>query len=166
LKLGHREIGLYMPGPEPRVSHPRRVGFERALAEFGVTVHREWFFCGGNYEEGGSNLARQFLGLRRRPTAMCVVNDDAAVAFIAEIGRAGIGVPEDLSVVSHDDLPIARFFPVTLTTVSNPVEAVSKGVHSLLMRRLQSPDASIRSITVRGELMIRQSAAAPFKNSS
>lgn len=47
-------------------------------------------------------VAARFLALESRPTAMCIVNDHAASAFVNEVQRGGLRVPHDLSVVSHD----------------------------------------------------------------
>jgi DNA-binding LacI/PurR family transcriptional regulator len=58
----------------------------------------------------------RLLQLVQRPTAMCIVNDHAASAFVNEVQRAGLRIPRDLSVVSHDDSPVARYSVVPLTT--------------------------------------------------
>ena len=164
LELGHREIGLYMPGepatPLPAEPHPRIAGFRAALEAFGVSFNPDWLWNGGQYEEGGAALAENFLRARNRPSAICVVNDDAAAGFCSALLRAGWRIPDDLSVVSHDDLPIARFFSIPLTTVSNPVEAVAQNVVELLLHRLQNPDAPFSSRVLRGELCVRASTRA------
>ena len=82
-------------------------GFRRALAEVGLPMREEWFFQNPTYERGGAEMARRFLAMRDRPTALCIVNDYVALAFVVEVMRAGLRVPEDVSVVSHDDQPIA-----------------------------------------------------------
>jgi len=158
LELGHREIGLYMPGAKKGPEHPRQQGYFRALREFGATFRPDWMFHGEDYEEGGAGLARNFLAQRERPKAMCVVNDDAAAAFVTELGRASVRVPEDLSVVSYDDLPIARYHPVGLTSVSQPVADIAESAVQLLCRRFENAGAPTRRVVVRGELKVRQSA--------
>lgn len=161
LELGHRELGLFMPGQQQNFPfHPRFCGFARALSDFGLKPNVDWFFCGGQYEAGGATLAKRFLELSRRPSGMCIINDDAAVAFIAELGRAGVKVPDEVSVVSHDDLPIARYFPIQLTTVSHPVEEIAEAVVQILLERLRSPQKSPQTRVLRGQLYARQSATS------
>lgn len=164
LELGHREIGLYMPGdypaPLPNKPHPRIAGFRQALEEFGATLNPQWLWHGGQYEEGGAILGEKFLALKHRPTALCVVNDAAAVAFCSTLLRAGLRVPEDVSVVAHDDLPIARYFSIQLTAVSNPVEAIAQNAVELLLHRLHNPAAPFSTRVLRGELTPRASTRA------
>jgi DNA-binding LacI/PurR family transcriptional regulator len=117
---------------------------------------------GGLYGEGGRRLAAEYLKLREKPTGMCVTNEAAAAIFILEMQRAGVQVPRDLSVVSHDDTPIAQCCAVPLTTVSHPVNAIAGHVVKMLCSRLDgSYDGAPRTVVVRGELVPRQSAAPP-----
>ncbi len=169
LERGHRQIGIGMSNTTewfsgaPDVPQTYRLeGFRRALDEFGVPVRREWLFANPTYEKGGAEMARRFLQMKERPTGLCIVNDYVALAFMVEIMRAGVRVPEDVSIVSHDDQPIAAYCPVPLTSVSQPVEAIARAVVELLMDRIEgrAGDAP-RTVTIRGELVQRQSVAAP-----
>lgn len=162
LQLGHRDIALHINGPTLSLTNGRERGFIRALETAGQTVREEWLHCGGMYERGGAQLAEWFLKLKKRPTAICIVNDISAVAFIAEVGRAGLKVPGDISVVGHDDMDIASFTTVPLTTVSHPVAEISRQVIELLNSRLDGRySGPPRHVRVRGELRVRQSTASP-----
>lgn len=158
LDLGHRKIGFYNVHS---IDSVRLQGFTKALREFGVELRRDWVFAGGRDEEGGAYLAQLYLKLPRRdrPTALCVVNDASAASFVAEVGRHGVRVPEDVSVVGHDDSPIARYSPLRITTVSQPVETIAQHVVDLLCHRVTNahPGAP-RAVTVKGSLIIRESA--------
>jgi DNA-binding LacI/PurR family transcriptional regulator len=108
-------------------------------------------------------MASYFLSLKNKPTAVCIVNDYAALAFISEVQRAGVRVPDDVSVVGHDDRPIARYCNVPLTSVSHPVAEIAENVVNVLLDRLNGDcDAPYRTVTVRGGLVIRESSA-PYK---
>ncbi len=79
-----------------------------------------------------------------------MVNDYAATAFIGTAQRGGIRVPEDVSVVSHADMPIARHGATPLTTMTHPVEIIARHVVELLASRLESRHADPpREIVVR-----------------
>ena len=167
LEAGHREIGIGMShpsGPEKEVNvpqHARLQGFKRALDEFGVPFREEWFFKNTTYERGGAAMAQAFLGLKKRPTGLCIVNDYVALAFMAEMLRAGVNVPGDVSIIGHDNQPIAEYCPVPLTCVSQPVEEVAQSVVDLLVKRLDGDQAAPRTVTHQGRLVERQSVAAP-----
>ena len=159
LEIGHRNIGFCLHGAE-REGAKHYAPFYRALAEFGVTPRPEWIFHGHLYEEAGMRYAAEFLRLKDRPTAMHVVNDVAASAFVNEIQRAGVMVPRDLSVVGLNDTLAASCAAVPLTTVSQPIEPVATEVARLLCERLDGDyDGAPRRVVVPGRLVVRQSTA-------
>ncbi len=161
LELGHRKIGFCLHGAE-REGMKHYAPYLRALAEFGVAPRPEWMFHGHLYEEAGMAYAQQFLQLRDRPTAMHVVNDSAASAFINEVQRAGVLVPRDLSVVGLNDTPAAKCAAVPLTTVSQPIDFIGASVADLLCQRLEGRySGPARRIVIDGEVVVRESTA-PF----
>lgn len=168
LERGHRKIGIGMSqtiawaSEEPNTPQDLRLrGFRRALGEFGVSAREDWFFRNPTYEKGGAEMARRFLALSERPTGLCIVNDYVALAFMVEVMRAGVRVPGDVSIVSHDDQPIAAYCPVPLTAISQPVEAITSAVVEMLTERLEGSDAPPRTRTIRGEFALRESVAPP-----
>ncbi|MES2459722.1 MAG: LacI family DNA-binding transcriptional regulator [Armatimonadota bacterium] len=174
LEQGHRRIGIGMSQvgaaadaqPGLTTSDPqnyRMRGFRRALAEFGVPFRDEWFFKNATYEKGGAEMARQFLSLRERPTALAIVNDYVALAFMVEVMRAGVRIPHDLSLVGHDNQPIAAYCPVPLTSTTQPADRVAEAVVDVLLSRVSdsSAEASPRTVTITGKLVRRESVASP-----
>ena len=166
LERGHRKLGLGMSslslGASERDPQTERLrGFQRALAEFGVPYRPEWLFLNTTYERGGAAMASQFLALPDRPTGLCIVNDYVAMAFMAELLRAKIRLPEEVSIVGHDDQPVAMYCPVPLTSATQPVEALADAVVERLMARLSGDDSEPQTILVRGELVERDSVAPP-----
>lgn len=169
LLQGHRSIGIAMStppawSPEARSlpSTSRLKGFRRALDEFGAPQRDEWvFFHDGTYEDGGQELARRFLAMRERPTGLCIVNDYSAMAFMVEALRAGVRVPQEVSVIAHDNQRITELCPVPMTSVSHPAEAIARTVVRMLLERIDGFDGPPRTEIIRGELVTRRSVAAP-----
>ena len=164
LAMRHREPGFFMVSPH-KPTGPLVDGFRQGLREGGSDLREDRILWGGDYaayEEAGESLARQFLALREWPSAVYVVNDYVAQVFIAEIGRAGVRVPDDLSVIGNDDAPIARCGVLPLTTVSHPVAAITASVLQLLYSRLDGDyDGEPRREIVRSELVHRHSVVPP-----
>ena len=166
LERGHQHIGIGMS----RITRPvsdmgnvpqtlRLQGFRRAMAEFGQPVREEWLFENTTFEKGGAEMAQHFLELKKRPTALCIVNDYVALAFMIEIMRAGLSIPADVSIVGHDDQPIASYCPVPLTSVSQPAEEIVRAVITMLMERIEGSTLPARTMTVQSQLVERQSVA-------
>lgn len=165
LEQGHRTLGLSISHPadwnQPNVPQNLRVqGFKRALAEFDVPFRSDWLFENPTYEAGGADLAQKFLALKKRPTGLCIVNDYVALAFMTQIMRAGLHVPDNVSIIGHDDQPIAEYCPVPLTCISQPVQKTIEAVVELLKARLEGSDEPLRTITIKGQLVQRQSVKA------
>ena len=167
LELGHRKLGFFNAGND-KWGRAWMRGFGGALAEYGLEVRDDWRFCGGDsrqgLEEGGASLATQWLALPPgdRPTGLCVVNDHAAQTFITGVERAGFQVPRDVSVVGFDDLPIARYNRLPITTMSKPIEEIASNTVEILNGRIEGRFGdALQSRIVRGKLQIRQSTAAP-----
>lgn len=166
IEAGHTDIGFAMPvgahwpSDNPALLQNQRIqGWKRALREAGLKWHDEWMFVHRPYETGGEELAAHFLALSNRPTALCIVNDYAALAFMVEMARAGVRVPEDVSLVGHDNQAVARYCPVPLSSVSQPVEQIARGVADLLFSRLEGESSPPRRVEVRGQFIKRQSIA-------
>lgn len=168
LQHGHRDIGIGMSNTAPWLSGPadfpqsfRLRGFQRGLDEYGVALRQEWLFHNPTYERGGAEMARRFLAMAERPTGLCIVNDYVALAFMVEVMRAGVRVPQDVSIVGHDDQPIAAYCPVPLTSVSQPAQRIAQAVVELLLARLSGSQAPPQTVLITGELATRESVAAP-----
>ncbi|MDF2441046.1 MAG: LacI family transcriptional regulator [Abditibacteriota bacterium] len=169
LELGHRRLGFFINatyGAEgPDGTEPHRAGFLRALREWNIEPREEWMFPTTTFmqvEKGGVGLASLFLALRERPTGMCIVNDAAALTFMGEVGRAGLHVPHDVSVIGHDNTMMARHGPRQLSSVTHPVLPIACSVVEMLDSRLNGRyDGEPRKEVLRCELVVRDSTAPP-----
>jgi DNA-binding LacI/PurR family transcriptional regulator len=170
LEKGHRRLGLgistiagWSVGDQNHPLAYRLAGFQRALAEYGVPLRKKWIFENPTYEQGGGAMAREFLKLKDRPTGVCIVNDYVALAFAVEIMRAGVRVPDDVSIVAHDNQPITTYCPVALTSATQPVAKIAETVVKLLIERVEGKTAAPRTIVIKGKLVERETVAAPPK---
>jgi DNA-binding LacI/PurR family transcriptional regulator len=166
IDLGHKKIGFRVHGYRVE-GEPRVRGYERALREHGLEIRDEWLFRGPLYEEGGARLAQEYLAMKDRPTGLCIVNDNSAWVFVNEIIKAGLRVPEDVSVIGHDDTAPARFCFVPLTTARYPVDEIVETTTSMLLSRLNGTyNGPGRHVKFDGSVVERASAGAPPRTDS
>ncbi|MET7310253.1 LacI family DNA-binding transcriptional regulator [Streptomyces sp. NPDC005571] len=120
VELGHRDIA-YVAGPEEFVhARRRRQAWADALAEAGLICGP--LLPGGFTAEGGARATRTLLTRTTPPTAIVYGNDLSATAGMAVAQDAGLRLPDDLSVVGFDDVPLASWTSPPLTTCrANPV---------------------------------------------
>jgi LacI family transcriptional regulator, galactose operon repressor len=157
LRLGHRRIG-YIAGPEyADVARRRLKGVRGALRDAGLRLSEGQLVHGALAEDAGYDAMQRLLGARRPPTAVAIWSPTAAFGALAAAKQHGLRVPENISVVAFQALPVAAFFDPPLTTVRMPLrEMADRGVEILL--RLVDGDGA-KSIVVHSppELVVRGS---------
>jgi LacI family transcriptional regulator len=159
LSLGHRYVAA-ITGNLPLTNAKARLeGFRAALEAAGIPIDPEYIQEGRFDRLSGYEKAHVLLQLRPRPTALFASNDLIALGALAALREAGLRCPEDVSVVGFDDLEFAEFIHPALTTVAQPGYQIGAKGASLLLRRLQSRDASVQHVVLPTELRIRQSTA-------
>ena len=113
--------------------------------------------------ESGSRCMEELLALRARPTAVFASNDDMAAGALLVAHRRGCDVPGDVSIVGFDDISMARCLWPPLTTVRQPTKKAAAIATAMLLDSLRTGDFSAVNQEIPGELVVRESAAAPPK---
>ncbi|WP_031303912.1 LacI family DNA-binding transcriptional regulator [Sphingobium quisquiliarum] len=163
LQLGHRRIGFIRGNPNQHASGRRYEGYLAALAEAGVAQDEALTGPGLYTYRSGLEAAGKLLDLPDPPTAIFAANDDMAAAAVAAAHRRGLDVPGDLSVCGFDDSAIATTIWPELTTIRQPISAMSRQAVELLVRQLGARDAGEppASVLLDYELIRRQSDGPP-----
>ncbi|KLE32388.1 LacI family DNA-binding transcriptional regulator [Aurantiacibacter luteus] len=130
---GHRRIAL-IEGPEGFTSpQERRAGFEEAMAQAGLAVDPALVRPGSYTFESGVAAAECLLALAAPPTAIFASNDEMAIGAMIACRRAGVRIPEDISIVGFDDTPLSSHVWPTLTTVHWPIVDMARTAAQKLM---------------------------------
>jgi DNA-binding LacI/PurR family transcriptional regulator len=120
----------------------------------------------GNFEiSGGVAGAAQLLDLADPPTAIFAFNDNMAIGAMQTARARGLTVPDDLSIVGFDDIPLASYCSPSLTTLAQPIEEMAAAAVDELVHRLD-PDRRRRGAgnytrVFRPRLVVRESTAPP-----
>jgi LacI family transcriptional regulator len=139
LQLGHRSIA-YIQGPQKYlVSYERYQGYCEALREAGISPDPTLLMEGDFMPSSGHTCASQLLALEDRPTAIFAANDQMAYGVLAAAGEYGLRVPEDLSLIGFDDIPLSAHTQPALTTVRQPFYEMGQRAIALLLSLLESP---------------------------
>lgn len=160
VELGHERIA-HIAGPRSADTAERRQrGYVSALTTAGLKVGDGYIIPSDYSTVGGAQAADPLLKLRQRPTAVVVANAAMAIGLLFELGRAGVLVPEDMSVIALHDLALADYLEPPLTTVRMPLERLGQLGIELLSS--VAPGDPIEEV-VEGpiELIERDSTAPP-----
>src|SRR5690606_16725937 len=98
--------------------------------------------------------------LKQKPTAIFVQSDWMAIGVIRAIHDAGLRVPEDIAIVSFDDLPIATRDKPHLSTIRQPISATGKVAVETLLRVIETPSIEQQTIFLPVELVVRDTCGA------
>lgn len=117
LSLGHRRIG-FLSGPLGLKSAGiRRSAFLRSLSGYGIDEDKRLVEEGDHTVDGGLLAMTRVLESKSPPTAVLASNDLTAIGAMRAARRAGLSVPQDISIVGFDDIRLAEFTEPPLTTV-------------------------------------------------
>ena len=160
INLGHRRIGL-IKGPQTSpLTQDRVAGYLAALDQAGITVDPA-IICHGDFSlRAGYEGAATLIAMPDRPTALFCENDEMAIGALKRIKESGLCVPEDISVVGFDDIPLAHYCDPPLTTIAQPAEAFGQTAVEMLINLIEKKPNPQRHVILPFELTLRQSAAA------
>jgi LacI family transcriptional regulator len=145
LALGHRRIGFAMGPMNTSTTRERLAGARRCLEARGVAVRDEWVLSGAYAHASGYSAAAQLLSGQERPTAIICGNDTVAIGALEAAKRHDFAVPEQVSIIGFDDIPMAGWAMVGLTTVRQPMADMAQLAASRLAERIaMGPDLAIR----------------------
>jgi LacI family transcriptional regulator len=165
IALGHRRIACLVGPSDLTPSAGRIAGFQRALADAGLAVAAEGLVRGNGRPDGGAAAARQLLERGLDVTAIFAFNDQMATGAIGALQRAGLRVPQDISVVGFDDIPLSAAIYPALTTIAQPIgEMGTIGVRLLLDRIARGHPkghAPYQRVWLSTRLVVRESTGPP-----
>jgi LacI family transcriptional regulator len=165
ISLGHERIAT-IGGPLSLLcSRARADGFRAAAANAGITIDSHQVAHTSFDNESGRIAAEELLALDSPPTAIFAASDEQALGVYEAARRAGLRIPDDLSVVGFNDAPLARWASPPLTTVREPIDEMARHAIDLLLR-LSAGQASGPSVELATELVVRDSTAAPRSTKS
>ncbi len=138
-KLGHRRIAHIQGPPKFLVSSERYQGYCEALREAGITPDPGLVMEGDFMPSGGRSCASKLLALEDRPTAIFAANDLMAYGVMDVAEEFGLRVPEDLSLIGFDDIPLSAHTRPALNTVRQPFYGMGQRAIEMLLSLLESP---------------------------
>lgn len=161
LLAGEHKRFAYVGGvADSSVNIIRQRGYLDTLAEHGI---KDVQVVNGNYDAQQTTRAAYSLFTHAQvPDAIFVANDHMA-ARVMDVARYefGLRVPEDVSIIGYDDIGPSGWPSYTLTSASQPVDAMVAATVDLLMKQIDSGNIEPEQITLPGMLVVRHSARRP-----
>lgn len=166
LNQGHRRIGLIAGRPDDTrfdftASMSRRLGYEEALGSFGISFDPQLVVEGPHGIDGGATAMTELLTRPDLPSAVFAEFDELAVGALWALRRAGLRVPQDVSIVGIDDAEMAEF--VDLTTVAQDVDAQGRAAAHMLRQLLgdEPGTPAVETVLHPVQLLLRGTTCPP-----
>ena len=141
--LGHKQIGII--GGDQILSDISRLRYEgclKAFSEHGISFDEE-DYQGGRYSYADGYKATQILLKKRRPiTAIFAMSDVMSIGAIRALKDAGLRVPEDISVIGVDGLPLGRYIVPQLSTIRQSTQQIARRSVEILLGSIENGEAA------------------------
>ncbi len=165
LTLGHERIGLIGGPSYSHTMKARTEGAQQAMRDFGGKHDPSLLMIGTLPEfELGYQAALRLMKRANPPTAIFALTDVVAVGVLHAAAQLGLRLPDDLSVMGFDDIPLAAYVIPELTTVSQPIYGMGQTAVEVMLRKLSNPDQPLEQIKLETRLVVRKSTAALKKD--
>ncbi|GAB3690128.1 LacI family DNA-binding transcriptional regulator [Saccharopolyspora tripterygii] len=155
--LGHERIGFIGGPPQLQCSVARLDGYRSALMSAGIAVTDELISDGNFTLDRGQQAATDLLALPDPPSAIFAANDLQALGAYRAAEQRGLRIPEDLSVVGFDNVPMAQWISPALTTVDQPVATMAAEAARALLRHADTGRFETNRVELATDLVIRAS---------
>jgi DNA-binding LacI/PurR family transcriptional regulator len=157
IELGHRRIAMVTGPMEEDCSQDRCSGYERALKDKGINLDPNLIITGDWSATSGNQALKKLFNLSSPPTAIFAQNDRMAIGVLCSAREIGIIVPDELSVIGIDDMPLSSYFDPPLTTMKQDLQSIGREAAHLLIAAVEKKEVSPKQLLLKASLIHRQS---------
>lgn len=159
ISLGHRDICLISGPLEEDCTQDRLNGYKRALKEANIEFDPSLTYAGDWSATSAQAGVDELIRRGAKFSAIFAQNDRMAVGAIHHLQKSGLRVPEDISIIGFDDMPLASYFYPPLTTIRQDILTIGSKAAQLLLEAKEDPSAKIQQLLFPPELIIRSSTS-------
>ena len=157
IECGHTQIGMVTGPMAEDCSMDRMVGFQKALEEFNLPFLPELIIEGDWSASSGQAALMQLSANGDLPGAIFVQNDRMAMGLLRAAHDLNISVPDQLSVIGVDDMPLTQHFDPPLTTMRQDMPRVGMEAARVLIHAIDGAQNHLCQMKLPAELVTRQS---------
>ncbi|MDL2237720.1 LacI family transcriptional regulator [Christensenellaceae bacterium OttesenSCG-928-K19] len=159
-ECGHRQIGFIGMDRLPVFYTQTRSGYLRALKENGMEAKEQWIAGGAYDEESARAAASKLFAQEELPTAVFCAQDNFAICAMDAARKRGLKVPDDVSFIAVDDIPVSKYIDPPLTTV--PIDQSILAKCALEMMFAQLAGEKVRNVTVPIEAIVERQSVKKY----
>ncbi len=157
IEMGHRKIAFFGAGNIYESSIRRRLGYERALVNYGISIKQDWIFNEGFSFNAGIRAANMLLTAKEMPTAIFCVSDSCAAGAIKALAQNGIKTPQDISIMGFDNTQLSQIYIPSITTLKQPQFDIGFKAMELLLDKINGISITNQNILLSYDIVKRES---------
>jgi DNA-binding LacI/PurR family transcriptional regulator len=157
LKLGHKRIGFVAGSLKLMVTLERKRGYESALLDAEITINNDYIVHEEFLREGGQEAISELLSLKEPPTALVVADDLMAFGMLNTLDEMGLRVPDDISIISFNNLLLSEVSRPPLTSVDINIYNLGLQSAKCLIEKIKQPDEPAKRIIIPYKVIERNS---------
>jgi LacI family transcriptional regulator len=151
LDKGYRDI-VYVGESDNRIA-----GFRQAHRDRGLREAETALIVAANDMRSGFEAASGVFGGTRRPRAVFAGSDEVAIGILRYLNEAGIAVPDDVAIISIDNIEMAEFTNPPLTTINVQKAAMGRRAVDMIIRKSGGQDQDAVNVTLPTAMVLRES---------
>jgi DNA-binding LacI/PurR family transcriptional regulator len=156
IERGRKKIGFIAAVSTEQQAESRLQGYKDALKENGFEFNERLVkYC----EQDKASIYNATLELLEgtEVDALFCLYDYMALPVMRAIASKGLSIPNDISIIGYDNIPIDSFLPITLSSVNTFSEEIGRKAAKLLLKHIKDPSLPIQQIILRPEVVVRES---------
>lgn len=160
LDIGHTDVACISGSLHDSAGRERHEGYVQAMRSRGLDIPPDYVINGDWNETRGYSAMLRLLSLDRPPTAVFSCNYNMTVGGLRLLKEHGLKVPDDISLVSFDDVPLFSLHESGITAVAQPVAKIADTIASIISSRLSGGGGASHephTITLNCDLILRGS---------
>jgi len=159
IQLNHTQIAQITGPMIEDSSQNRSKGYQAALHKLGIPCDSSLILEGDWSATSGYQAIQHFLSMGVKFSAVFAQNDRMAVGAIRALRDGGKLVPQDVSVIGVDDMPLATYFDPPLTTILQDTYCMGRVAACTLIDAIEQPDMACQPMHIEPRLIVRQSTS-------
>jgi len=161
IKIGHKQIGFIGGSLDLIVTVDRLHGYKKALEDADIEGRSEYVIHQEFLREGGQEAVRALMKLEHPPTALVVADDFMALGVLNTLDELGIRVPEDISIVSFNNVLLAELAKPPLTSVDINIFELGYQASKSLIQKIENSNEPTKRLIISHRLVERLSCCQP-----
>lgn len=160
IRLGHERIAYIDKPFDLPHKFARLKGYHKALKKHGIKIYDSLYTKGGVCFADGARAMKTLLKAKPMPTAVLAFDDVLAMGALRTIKDYGLRVPEDMSIIGFDDMPLCSYTIPRLTTIYYPKDKMAEMACKFLLKRIGGTGSEERNkVILAPRLVLRESTA-------